>query len=136
MTTPTLTINELDLERLEDLLERPEYRSLATAKALASELERATLVAPKDMPADVVTMNSQIRFRDLNDDSVHVRTLVYPQRADSAADTLSVLAPLGAALLGLSVGQQINWQLPGGGSTNLEVEAVLYQPEAAGEFHR
>lgn len=136
MTSPTLTINELDLERLEDLLERPEYRSLATATALARELERAVLVAPQDMPADVVTMNSQVRFRDLNDNSVHVRTLVYPQRADAAVDALSVLAPLGAALLGLSVGQQINWQLPGGGNTNLEVEAVLYQPEAAGEYHR
>ncbi len=136
MTSPTLTINELDLERLEELLERPEYRQLATARALAEELDRAALVSPKDMPADVVTMNSQVRFRDLSDDSVHVRTLVYPQRADSAADTLSVLAPLGAALLGLSVGQEINWRLPGGGNTNLRVEEILYQPEAAGEFHR
>lgn len=136
MTSPTLTINELDLERLEELLERPEYRQLATARALAEELDRAALVSPKAMPADVVTMNSQVRFRDLSDDSVHVRTLVYPQRADSAADTLSVLAPLGAALLGLSVGQEINWRLPGGGNTNLRVEEILYQPEAAGEFHR
>ena len=136
MSSTTLTINELDLERLEELLERPEYRQLATAKALVAELDRATLVSPKDMPADVVTVNSQVRFRDLSDDSVHVRTLVYPQRADSASDTLSVLAPLGAALLGLSAGQEINWQLPGGGSTNLRVEEVLYQPEAAGEFHR
>lgn len=136
MSSPTLTINELDLERLEELLERPEFRQLATARALTEELDRATLVSPKDMPADVVTMNSQVRFRDLSDNSTHVRTLVYPQRADSAADTLSVLAPLGAALLGLSAGQEINWRLPGGGNTNLRVEEILYQPEAAGEFHR
>lgn len=136
MTSPTLTINELDLERLEELLDRPEYRQLATAQSLARELDRANLVLPQEIPANVVTMNSQVRFRDLSDDSIHVRTLVYPQRANATADTLSVLAPLGAALLGLSVGQEIDWQLPGGSHAQLRVEAVLYQPEAAGEYHR
>jgi len=136
MDRPKLIINELDLERLEELLERPDYRQLAAAGSLARELERANVLPPRDMPDDVVTMNSRVRFRDLNDDSIHVRTLVYPQRSDTAADTLSVLAPLGAALLGLSVGQDITWSLPGGGQTRLRVEALLYQPEAAGEYHR
>lgn len=136
MQEPQLIINELDLERLESLLSQPQYEQLPTAEALSRELERAELVAPQDMPANVVTMNSRVRFRDLNDDSVHERTLVYPQRLDSAEDALSVMAPIGSALLGLSEGQEIDWQLPGGQRTRLRIEKVLYQPEAAGEYHR
>ena len=104
--------------------------------ALNDELDRAQMLAPEAMPHDVVTMNSKVKFRDLTSGEERVRTLVFPSQVTDSASQLSVLAPVGAALLGLKVGSTIHWELPGGASTHLEVLELLYQPEAAGEFHR
>ncbi|BET79704.1 nucleoside diphosphate kinase regulator [Edwardsiella anguillarum] len=136
MSRPAIIINELDAERLDRLLERPAFAAQPVAQALNEELDRAQLLAPAAMPADVVTMNSRVRFRDLNTGEEHVRTLVYPHLQDSAGDGLSVMAPIGAALLGLRVGDAIRWTLPNGNQTHIEVLALLYQPEAAGELLR
>jgi regulator of nucleoside diphosphate kinase len=91
---------------------------------------------PEDIPADVVTMNSRVKFRDLTSKEVHVRTLVYPANLTDSDSQLSVMAPVGAALLGLQVGATILWTLPNGNQTHLEVLEIQYQPEAAGEYHR
>ena len=88
------------------------------------------------MPHDVVTMNSQVKFRYLHSDETFTRTLVYPAALADSNQQISVLAPIGAALLGLRIGDKIDWQLPGGQNARIEVLALLYQPEAAGEFHR
>lgn len=136
MTRPTIIINELDAERIDKLLERPEYANSPVASALNDELDRAQLCAPQAMPQNVVTMNSQVRFRDLASEEERVRTLVYPASMSDSNTQLSVMAPIGAALLGLRVGDTIRWELPNGTITHLEVLELLYQPEAAGEYHR
>ncbi|EPM0936031.1 nucleoside diphosphate kinase regulator [Klebsiella aerogenes] len=137
MTRPAIIINEFDAERIDRLLEQPAYANSPVADALNDELDRAQMLAPEAMPHDVVSMNSKVRFRgDLTSGEERVRTLVFPAQATDSATQLSVLAPVGAALLGLKVGTSIHWELPGGASAHLEVLELLYQPEAAGEFHR
>jgi len=134
MSRPAIIINERDAERLDRLLEQPAHASLAVADALNEELDRANMCTPEAMPHDVVTMNSTVKFRELKSGEIRVRTLVYPAQMTDSATQLSVLAPVGAALLGLRVGDSIHWTLPGGTTTDLEVLELLYQPEAAGDF--
>ena len=105
-------------------------------EALEAELDRAEVVAPADVPADVVTMNSRVRFADADTGEEQEATLVYPADANVKESRISVLAPIGAALLGLSIGQFIEWPVPSGATKRLRVVSVLYQPEAAGEFDR
>lgn len=136
MTRPAIIINEFDAERIDRLLEQSAYANSPVANALNDELDRAQMCAPEAMPHDVVSMNSQVRFRDLTTGEERVRTLVFPAQMTDSATQLSVMAPVGAALLGLRAGSSIHWELPGGTSTHLEVLELLYQPEAAGEFHR
>ena len=136
MSRPTIIINELDAERIDRLLEQPAFASLPVAAALNDELDRAQMCAPQDMPADVVTMNSQVKFRDLATGEVRTRTLVYPANMTDSSTQLSVLAPVGAALIGLRIGDNIHWELPGGIATHLEVLELIWQPEAAGEYLR
>ncbi|MEC5342487.1 nucleoside diphosphate kinase regulator [Brenneria populi] len=136
MTKPNLTISELDAERLDMLLEQPAFADSDIAQALNEELDRAEILPPRAIPSDVVTMNSRVRFRDLNTNEEHVRTLVYPASAQDSHSQLSVMAPLGAALLGMHVGNAIAWRLPNGEETRIDVLELLYQPEAAGEYHR
>lgn len=136
MSRPTIIINELDAERIDRLLEQPAFASLPVAAALNDELDRAQMRTPQDMPADVVTMNSQVKFRDLATGEVRTRTLVYPANMTDSSTQLSVLAPVGAALIGLRTGDTIHWELPGGTATHLEVLELIWQPEAAGEYLR
>lgn len=136
MSRPTIIINELDAERIDRLLEQPAFASLPVAEALNAELDRAQMCAPQEMPHDVVTMNSKVTFRDLTTGEVRTRTLVYPAHMTDSSTQLSVLAPVGAALIGLRTGDSIHWTLPGGTSTHLEVLELLWQPEAAGEYLR
>ncbi|MGL4859270.1 MAG: nucleoside diphosphate kinase regulator [Enterobacteriaceae bacterium] len=135
MLRPAIVINELDAERLDVLLEQPAFAESEIADKLKDELDRAEILSPQEIPADIVTMNSQVRFRDLLNGEEYVRTLVYPASLKDSAAQISVMAPIGAALLGLRVGSNIIWQLPNG-ETQIEVLEILYQPEAAGEFHR
>ena len=135
-TSPPITVSSRDLERLERLLEAPAVAALPAAAALGHELERANVVAPADMPADVVTMNSEVTCEDEVSGETHRLTLVYPPDADVDQHKVSVLAPVGTALLGLSVGQSIDWNAPGGRSLRLRVTGIDYQPEAAGDFSR
>ena len=135
-TPPPITVSSRDLDRLERLLESPAVAALPAAAALGSELERANVVAPADMPADVVTMNSEVTCVDEVGGETHRLTLVYPPDADVDKHRISVLAPVGPALLGLSVGQSIDWNAPGGRSLRLRVTSIAYQPEASGDLSR
>ncbi len=136
MSRPAIILNELDAERLDALLEQAAYANSPVAEALNTELDRAEMRSPEDIPADVVTMNSRVKFRDLESGEEHVRTLVYPVNLKDSNDQISVMAPIGAALLGLRVGNNIIWDLPNGNQTHIEVLELQYQPEAAGEYHR
>ncbi|KLN97762.1 nucleoside diphosphate kinase regulator [Moellerella wisconsensis] len=136
MTKPTIIINDLDAERLDRLLEQPAHADSPVADALNEELDRAEIVTPQEIPADVVTMNSTIRFQDLISNEERTRTLVYPASLKDSTEQLSVMAPMGAALLGLRVNDEISWELPNGVKTRVKVLEIIYQPEAAGELHR
>jgi regulator of nucleoside diphosphate kinase len=135
-TLPPITVSSLDYDRLTDLLESVSARGVPGVSALERELERAEVVEPAAMPADVVTMNSQVLVRDAISGEERELTLVYPREADFDQGRLSVLAPVGSALLGLAIGQSIVWPLPDGKETSLTVLAIRYQPEAAGDLHR
>ena len=101
---------------------------------LERELGRGRVVPPTRVPKGVVTMNSQVRFIDLGTREEETYTLVYPAEANVEDARLSVLAPLGTALLGASVGEVVECRTPGG-VRRLRIERILYQPEAAGDFH-
>jgi regulator of nucleoside diphosphate kinase len=132
---PPIIVSSLDLQRIENILSAAGNRLLPGIDALTAELDRADIVEPTDMPANVVTMNSTVHFADETSGKKFELTLVYPE-ASGEPGTVSVLAPVGSALLGLSVGQSISWQVPGGHLLNLRILDVLYQPEARGEYHR
>jgi len=134
-TPPPLLLSRLDCERIEALLESPEVHDIDT-RGLQAELERAQVVEPGAMPADVVTMNSTLTLQDQDSGEQRELTLVYPRDADGSHDKVSILAPVGSALLGLRVGQAIAWPLPGGRQAHLKVLAIRYQPEASGDLHR
>lgn len=133
---PTITVSSRDLDRLERVLENPSFKNLPASAALRNELDRAEILEPKDIPPGVITMNSTARFVDEDTGEEHELTLVYPGDADGASGKISILAPVGSALLGLSVGQTIEWPVPSGRIARLRVLDVTYQPEAAGEYHR
>lgn len=134
--TPQIIVSERDAERLEALLEKLPGGSFPGKDALEAELERAELVAPEEVPPDVVTMNSTIRFRVASTDEEFTLRLVYPKDVDESGGTISVLAPVGSALLGLKQGDEIEWPKPGGGKLKVQLVEILYQPERAGEYHR
>jgi len=127
-------ITEKDLERLQALIDSRAARDADAAELLEEELTRAVVVPQSRIPSDVVTMNSRVVFEDEQTRQRREVTLVYPGAADAASQKVSVLAPVGAALLGLSVGQSIDWPLPGGRTARLRIISVLYQPEASGDF--
>ncbi|MBN1140995.1 MAG: nucleoside diphosphate kinase regulator [Deltaproteobacteria bacterium] len=134
----TIFITDFDLGRLENLLrkiDRGQSRDTPHLDELEFELGRAEIVEPKQIPADVVTMNSRVRLHDLDTQEDKVYTLVFPHDADPKADKISVLAPIGTALIGYRVGEVITWQVPGG-TRRFQVMEILYQPEAAGDYHR
>jgi regulator of nucleoside diphosphate kinase len=105
-------------------------RRLASHPHLAAELNAADVVDPASVPPDVVTMNSRVLFEDETTGDRREITIVFPHERDAAAKRVSVLAPVGTALLGLAVGQSILWPFPDGTSHCLRVLRIAYQPEA------
>jgi len=134
----TIYITEVDRQRLEKLIEIHGERSrLANHEylhRLGHELDRAEVVAPEDVPEDVITMRSRARLRDLNTREEMIYTLVFPAEANFDEGKISVLAPVGTAMLGYRVGDTIEWQVPSG-LRRLKVMEILYQPEAAGDYN-
>ncbi len=133
MTQSRLIINREDARKLELLLEQPEIDRLPVAELLLDELDRATLVDGSECPADVVTINSRVRFRDLKTHYEYTCRLVFPDsNIGNDDEAVSILNPAGAALLGLSCDDTIDWEMADGQKTRLQVLEILYQPEAAG----
>ncbi|HEX5744887.1 MAG TPA: nucleoside diphosphate kinase regulator [Archangium sp.] len=129
---PRIVVTSTDMERLRTLIDTTAGDK---ADALDAELLRAEVVEPTQVPPDVVTMNSRVVYRDEDTGETREVTLSYPKDASMEQGRVSVLAPVGAALLGLSVGQEIEWQLPGGKHKRLSILSVTYQPQAAGHHH-
>lgn len=132
LDTPEIIVTAQDLQRLRALTSSPAHED--AAELLEDELARARIVGAPEIPPDVVTMNSRISFEELETGVTRELTLVYPHEADIEANKISVLAPIGSALLGLRVGQIIEWPLPRNRSKRIRILDVLYQPEAAGEL--
>ncbi len=128
---PPIVISAIDADRIDQLLERAEFRTCAGRAELLAELDRARVVAPEAMPADVVTMNSRVRFREQASGREFSLTLCYPNERQET-DALSILAPVGSALLGLREGDQIEWPAPSGSLLKVAIIEVEYQPERAG----
>lgn len=97
---------------------------------LRTELERAIVLPVHEVPDGVVTMGARVQVRDLLNDRIEGYQLVYPREADPAAHRLSVLAPLGTALLGNSAGDVVEWQMPGG-TRCFRIERVLQDPRGS-----
>jgi regulator of nucleoside diphosphate kinase len=131
-------ITEFDLKRLKGLIkfaeERWDKRVVQYLKELDEELDRAEVVKPEEIPADTITMNSTFRLSDLDNGEEVLYTLVFPSNADSLTGKISILAPIGTAVLGYRVGDTVEWKVPAG-LKRFRVEEVLYQPEAAGDYH-
>ena len=136
MRKPPITLSSLDMDRIEALLAAIPSSALAGKAELQSELDRADVLPPEQMPPTVVTMNSTVKFSIVETGKEFCLTLVYPRDMDGSADLISIFAPVGGALLGLSVGDQLAWPGPGGKAMTVRVTEVIYQPERAGEMHR
>src|SRR5688572_27068016 len=136
VSTREIVITATDFDRLQGLLDSHRYRATQAPLLLAlrEELDRGRVVPAEAVPEGVVTMHSRVRVRDLKAQESETYTLTYPDEADINENKLSVLAPLGMALLGTRVGQIVKFDAPAG-QRRLKVEEVLYQPEASGDFH-
>lgn len=135
MNQPTIFITTNDAAKLRKLLREAyysEYRASEYLKKLAGELEKASLVRPEEIPADVITLNSTARLVDQGTSEEMVYTLVFPEDADPSQAKISILAPIGTAMLGYKAGDTFEWETPGGVRTLL-VKEVIYQPEASGD---
>ncbi|HOC41867.1 MAG TPA: nucleoside diphosphate kinase regulator [Thermoanaerobaculales bacterium] len=137
MKKPEIIVTSADAERLREMLDRhSDGRDQEAVKLLEAELARARVVPPEEIPADVVTMNSRLGYFVETTGVERVVTLVYPGDSDFRAARESVLAPVGCAVLGLAVGQVIDWPRPHDGlMLKIAVTEIQYQPEAAGDYH-
>jgi regulator of nucleoside diphosphate kinase len=128
-----IVITEDDMARLRALVRHGRVAARRDQKHLAGldqELDRAEVIAVGDLSPDVVTMHSTVRVRDLDRGTTVVYTLVSPVDADIERKRISILAPIGTALIGYRTGDLVEWATPGG-TKRLHIEEVLFQPEAA-----
>lgn len=131
-------ITTSDYDRLSGLIEISRERNRDADREylnrLEEELGRAELVNPKDIPENVITMRSKVRLKDLKSGKTVMYSLVFPSAANSNDGNISVLAPIGTALLGYRSGDVVESQVPSG-LRRLKVKEIVYQPEAAGNYH-
>lgn len=122
--TPPLVIDAAYYERLRGFARLAMRDAPEVAQRLLDEVERAEVVPSDEMPSDVVTIGSLVTYQDTQSGSIRTVRLVLPAEAEPAAQRISVVSPIGAALIGLSVGQTIDWQLREGERRCLRVRAV------------
>ena len=135
MKAKEIYITRFDRERLERLLEQPPDGDLiGYLDDLRAELDRAVVFEPEKIPPDVITMNSTVSLVDVDTAEEEEFTLVFPKDADADSGKISVMAPLGTAMLGYRVGDVFEWDVPMG-RKHWRVAKVIYQPEAAGDYH-
>lgn len=134
MERPQITISSLDLARLEQMIESLDDDQFPNIEDLQNELDRADIVDSEAMPPDIVTMNSTVEFKVESSNKSFSLTLVYPRDVDGGDGKISILAPVGSALLGLREGDLISWPKPGGGLLEVRVIKVTYQPERSGDL--
>ena len=137
MSTKAIQITEFDFNRLQKLVQEVSYTELRGRDYLArlkTELEGAQVVPAEAVSNVVITMNSTVVLLDLDTEEEETYTLVFPELADISQCRISVLAPVGMAMMGYQVGDTFEWPVPDG-TRRLRVKEILYQPEAAGDYH-
>jgi regulator of nucleoside diphosphate kinase len=122
--TPRITLSLDDYERLSALAKTAMAGTPELAEILAGELARAHVLAAGRCPQDIVSMNSEVTFRDDRTGRVQSMRLVYPRESDVAKSRLSVLTPVGAALIGVRAGESVTWETPSGELRQLTVISV------------
>lgn len=128
-----IVVTRDDMARLRELVRQGRKASRRDQDHLAEldrELDRAEIIGAEELSPDVVTMHSMVRVLDLDNGASTVYTLVFPVDADIEKKRISVLAPIGTALIGYRAGDSVQWKTPGG-TKHLQIEEVLFQPEAA-----
>jgi regulator of nucleoside diphosphate kinase len=128
----SIVITETDMQKLEALIDASRLSGnldMRRLDELEEELNRAKVTTSERVPRDVVTMHSRVRVTDLESGKEFVYQIVFPREADISKSKISVLAPIGTALLGYAVGSEIEWSVPSG-TRRFRVDAVEYQPEA------
>lgn len=132
-----ILITAKDYERLRKLIaeEREFGKSVdpLELKALEQELDRAVITRAEDIPSDIITMNSEFVLEDLDSGDETTYSLVYPEDADFLENRISIIAPVGTAIIGYRQGDEIKWRIPSG-TARLKIKKVMYQPEASGDF--
>ncbi|NPU96171.1 MAG: nucleoside diphosphate kinase regulator [Candidatus Omnitrophica bacterium] len=138
-TTNRIVLSEMDFQRIKEDIQNFRFqgdaRLFGYVNNLEKELHHARVVPPEEIEADVVTMNSTVRVMDVKTKESTVYTLVYPHDANIDENKISVLSPIGCALIGCRVGEVVDVKVPSG-VRQYRIEELLYQPEAAGELHR
>lgn len=132
-----LIINRLDYARIKKCIsDAKQFKSISKADAekLMSELDSASIVEPEEIPSNVVTMNSIVRLSFLNTKKQVQFQIVYPNKANFSENKISIFSPIATALIGYKVGDEIQWIVPAG-LTNIRIDEIVYQPEAAGDFN-
>lgn len=133
MKQPNIIISSQDLHRLETMLEHQAVQT-PTMQHLENELARAEVVEPEQVPTNIVSMNSKVRITIApSTQSVEI-VLVYPHDFTGDKSQVNILAPVGAAILGLTEGQTIEWPQPDGQLMKIKIEKVIYQPEREGKY--
>lgn len=135
LATPIIT--ELDAARIRELAARHGAAGAAALHDLVDMVtSEADIVPGTRIAADVVTVNSKVSFRDELSGTVHTVTLVYPEEFSISERRISLLSPVGRALLGRRVGQSVPVEMPDGSTRAIRIVELHYQPEASGEFAR
>lgn len=136
MTPEFITLTEMDYNRIHSLIEQQLLNPTPNKEIaiLEEEIEQARILDFPEIPTDLVTMNSKVKYQNVTDGKENEITIVYPKSADSARGLVSVTAPLGMALLGLREDEEIDWAFPDGSVKRLKVLKIIYQPEANGDL--
>ena len=133
----TIYITKTDRERLGNLIQlvrnQDDRAHLAYVNRLEAELEEAEIVAPEEIPPDVVTMRSKVKLNDLDTGEETIYSIVFPTEANSDEGKISILAPLATALLGYRRGNIVEFRAPSR-LRRLMIEEILYQPESVGDY--
>lgn len=132
MNEDGILITEKDYLRIKHVLS---FQKSEDFENLELELDRASIINDNEVPKDLVTMNSKVKFLNLQENREMTVSLVYPSDSNFSEGKISVLASLGSAIIGLRVGQEINWMFPDGKTRTLKILEVIYQPEANGHWH-
>lgn len=131
-----LIINKLDYARIKKCIQdAKQFKSISNTEAekLMKELDSAKIVDPKAIPSTVVTMNSIVKLSFLNNNKQVQFQIVYPEQANLKENKISIFSPIATALIGYQVNDEIEWIVPAG-LTNIRIDEIIYQPEAAGDY--